>query len=353
MVPTGLVACLKCGSHTGTPGAGGSAMRKAKLVPLGQVTTTGSERVSIGGGWDRSIGGTKGVPLQKTIIITGAPGSGKSTILQHRMDDYLRVRPDRFGYYLSAEQSPSDVRKTFEAVLQGIPDRIRDRLFVPDAMDGGMQLDPEMLREHPPIFVVVDSVSEACGKDLDAVVAMTRYFKTKIAVPYNCIVALVFHMNKGEDVAGKLAAIHFADTLAAMEGWNRGDPAHLNHPDNRCLSTYKNRGDPSHVQSWFHMTGKDEMGQPDGSYRGLEEIPEKVSQPTKRNPGLPRSVLELAEMEEDFRADMAERREEIVEARKHVLSLAAKPEKAETPAKAKRPAPVATKRKPRRDDAGA
>ncbi len=321
MVPTGLVACLKCGSHTGTPGAGGSAMRKAKLVPLGEIPPGGDERIKIGGNFDRALSGGRGIPLKKIFVMTGLPGSGKSTVLQQCAPAYLAAAPDRYAYYISFEQDPGEIRTTFQTVLGSVP----DRLLVPSGMDGGGQIDTEDLRRFPPILIVVDSVSRAVGKDLDAGVAMVQYYK-KLATTHKCIVFCIFHANKQEDVAGKMAAIHDVDALAYMSTWLRGDPVQFQNPDFRCLSTTKNRGDPADVQVWYRMTGKDRDGRPDASlYHGLEEVPEKAEQ-TKLTRGLPGSVLELQVLKDEFKAEMADWRDRIAQAEKHVLELAAKPE---------------------------
>ncbi len=333
-------ACHVCGAAVIAQSSG--AMRPAKLVPIGEVKAGGVVRVKIGGNFDRALSGGRGIPLKKVFVMTGMPGSGKSTVLQQCTPAYLAAMPGRYVYYVSFEQDPSEVRATFETVLGSLP----DRLMVPDAMDGGGQIDPEDLRRFPPILIIVDSVSRAVGKDLNAGVEMVQYYK-KLATAHNCIVFCIFHANKQEDVAGKMAAIHDVDALACMSVWVRGDPVQFQNPDFRCLVAVKNRGDASDVVVWYRMTGKDRDGRPDASlYHGLEEVPEKAEQ-ASRSRGLPGSVLELQALKDEFKEVQADWRERLAQAEKHVLSLAAKPEKPEPRKAAKR------RTRPRSDDAGA
>lgn len=338
--------CRVCGGAL-RPHMGG-AMRPAKLVPIGEVKAGGAERIKIGGHFDRALSGGRGIPLKKVFVMTGMPGSGKSTVLQQATPAYLAAMPARYVYYISFEQDPGEVRATFETILGYAP----DRLMVPNAMDGGGEIDLEDIRRFPPILIVVDSVSRAVGKDLDAGVAMVQYYK-KLATTYNCIVFCIFHANKQEDVAGKMAAIHDVDALAYMSTWMRGDPLQFQNPDFRCMSTTKNRGDPADVHVWYRMTGKDRDGRPDASlYHGLEEVPEKAEQ-TSGARGLPGSVLELQVLKDEFRADMADWRERIAQAEKHVLELAAKPTKGAVAPQKTAPGKAAKRRpRPRTDDAG-
>jgi predicted ATP-dependent serine protease len=180
------------------------------------------------------------------------------------------------SYFLSAEQSPGEIRLTADRLQIGNLDRFR----VLSALGGGADVDPELLKQDPPACFVVDSISALCGKDKLAAVAIAKTFK-KLSSVHKAPSFLIAHMTKEHDYAGLMALQHEVDTLVSVsvatereasklfkEGYELNDEQLGNI---RVLIAWKNR---------YGATGKDHFLVMTPT--GLAALPPPVPKPERK-----------------------------------------------------------------------
>jgi predicted ATP-dependent serine protease len=151
----------------------------------------------------------------------------------------------RFAYYLSAEQSPGEIRLTADRLQIPNLDRF---VVLQSSSGGGAEVDSELLQAMPPALFVVDSLSALHGKDTHGQVLTCKRYK-QLAVATKAPAILILHMTKTGDIQGKAELHHETDAIMCM------DPA-PHHMGNgvRELISYKNRFGPSHQPKYLVMT---------------------------------------------------------------------------------------------------
>jgi hypothetical protein len=257
--------------------------------------------------------------------------AGKSMVPTHNTTMLLQVASlfaqlsGKRAYFLSAEQSPGEIRMTAERLQISNLNQFR----VMSEFGAGADIDKALLREDPPSTLVVDSVSALCGKDAHAAVVVSRNIK-KLAVEFKCPAFLICHMNKQSDFAGLYTLQHDVDTLVTVSGMDnervvqgllrKGYPEDLLE-GLRVLTAWKNRYGPTGKDYHLTMTS-----------HGLAPMPE-VEEKKKKPRGERRS--EPIEQHSDQYSVQLEHQ-----------SKAYKPEAAAEVSKHKRPPKQASPKKP-------
>jgi len=194
-------------------GFGRSRPRPADLITLAEVPTEAMDRIETGlPELDRVLGG--GILPGSTILLGGAPGIGKSTILLQALGHLAEQGiPSR---YVSCEESLSQLR------------RRADRL--------GMERSPLQVaaeNELEPILglcgadgnrvLVVDSIQRVTSGDVESApgslkqVTMCATTLTEACKATGCALFLVGHVTKQGFIAGPRALEHLVDTVLYFE----------------------------------------------------------------------------------------------------------------------------------------
>lgn len=254
-VTVDLVICPNCGNADPNrdENAVGGNITENKTTTLDQIDAVDVERIWTGVEWDNAWSGF--VPSTLSIV-SAPPGVGKTTILL-QIASRLAALSNKRVYYLSAEQSPGEIRLTVNRL------GLDAKLFrVLTAMGGGVEIDPVLLKKDPPACFVVDSVTGLCGRDLHAALVVIKSFK-KMAVKHNVPAFIICHVNKGMDIAGAMGLQHECDITMTFDridkktekdlieaGYDEKDLA----GDVRYLCAWKNRFGPENVNVPLLMT---------------------------------------------------------------------------------------------------
>jgi DNA repair protein RadA/Sms len=215
---------------------------RGELLPLDQVTGSDKERVPTGiSELDRVLGG--GVVSGSMILLGGAPGIGKSTLL-------LQMAKAVIGslspiLYISGEESPHQIRLRAERLGAVSPQIL---LFNETSLEAVEQ----QIDATNPGLAIVDSVQTLFRSDLssapgsvtqvrECAAALMRLAKAK-GVP----TVLVGHVTKDGTLAGPRVLEHLVDTVLSFEGDSDSQV--------RLLRCSKNRFGASHELGLFEMT---------------------------------------------------------------------------------------------------
>ena len=207
-LPPGKFFCVRCGEFTIHEVNAIGSVTKAKVTTLDLVEAVSIERHVTGGPWDGAWGG--GIVPTSVTLLGGNPGCGKSTMLL-QLASSIAALTGKKAYYLSAEQAPGEIRLSANRI--GIPNI--ERFLVLSSMGGGVDIDDELLKEHPPALFIVDSISALCGKDTFAAWQIAKKYKL-LSVRCAAPAFLVSHVNKTEGYAGLMALQHEVDTCIAL-----------------------------------------------------------------------------------------------------------------------------------------
>jgi hypothetical protein len=206
--------CRYCGGWTAVDREVGilGAVSKKNTVMLDQVDAVSIARIVTGGVWDDAWGG--GIVPTSTTLTGGNAGSGKTTMLLQVASLVASIQ-NKTSYYFSAEQAPGELKMTTDRLGLSHAHRIR----VIREFGVGAEIDDALLKEDPPGFFVLDSISALCGQDKQAALEVTKRYK-KVAVKYNAPAILICQMTKVNDYAGLNALQHEVDTLMTIERLN-------------------------------------------------------------------------------------------------------------------------------------
>ncbi len=237
----------------------------AEPIAFGSIESQDDARVSSGlEEFDRVLGG--GIVAGSLVLIGGAPGIGKSTIVL-QMAEKLGL-PGAKVLYVSGEESERQIKMRGERL--GIN---ADNLFLlPETNLQAILAETEKLR---PDFVIVDSIQTVFSDKIESapgsvsqvreVAAQFMMFAKQTATP----VFLTGHVTKEGSIAGPKTLEHIVDTVLYFEG-----DRHHNH---RIIRATKNRFGAANEIGVFEMTnaGLIPVGNPSELF--LQERPEGAS----------------------------------------------------------------------------
>lgn len=217
-----------------------------ELVSIDDMEIEPIERVSSGLAWfDRVVGG--GWPVAHVVIVAGAKGLGKSTML-------LQALQECGADFVAAEESLQDVGRRIIRVTNVRPSRIH---YV--RATSWQEYVTVARRSKKPV-TVLDSFQGAVGGNLGAQLAAIREAYDLARELRQCMV-LTSQMSAAGRVRGSEEIQQLCDVIARVDGDGKGSIV---------LSMEKNRADaPTHERANLRHTGQ-----------GLrEELPEGVPTP--------------------------------------------------------------------------
>ena len=222
----------------------------AHAIPLADVTTTASGRVSSGiGELDRVLGG--GIVPGSVTLLGGDPGIGKSTLL---MQTAAELTKQGIVLYVTGEESASQLKLRAERLGVG-----GDMLILAENDLSAIESEVDRVK---PAYIMIDSIqtmfsAECSGANgsisqiREATSLITRMAKRTGAATF-----IVGHVTKDGAIAGPRILEHMVDTVLYFEG-DRQDSF-------RLLRSVKNRFGSTDEIGVFEMrsTGMAEISDP-------------------------------------------------------------------------------------------
>ncbi|MCL2390500.1 MAG: AAA family ATPase, partial [Endomicrobia bacterium] len=181
--------------------------------------------------FDNMIGG--GVVPGSLILLGGAPGIGKSTLMLHVSDALSSAGT---VLYVSGEESLSQVKSRAERLKVK-----KENIFL--ASETNLQNIIDAVNKIEPKFLVIDSIQTTYHPELTGApgtvgqVRETAAELLRIAKSKNITVFLLGHVTKEGDLAGPRVLEHIVDTVLYFEN----EKQHVY----RILRAYKNRFGPT------------------------------------------------------------------------------------------------------------
>jgi len=201
-------------------------VKEAKLIPLSKISSLSRQRKKTQiFEFDRVLGG--GLVLGETILLSGEPGVGKSTLL-------LKCLTNLRTIYLSGEESAEQVKERAERINISL-----DNYFFSDTtqIEGALAA----LEKNKDKFdvLVVDSIQTVYSKEIPAAVGSISQIKEvlnrliKFTKKNNLILIVVGHITKEGEIAGPKTLEHLVDCVLYLEGER--------YSNFRLLRAHKNR----------------------------------------------------------------------------------------------------------------
>jgi DNA repair protein RadA/Sms len=207
-----------------------------------------------------------GITAGSLILLGGAPGIGKSTLMLHISDKLSAYGP---VLYISGEESPTQVKSRAKRLNIN-----NENIFL--ASETNLQNILNSIDKINPKFLIIDSIQTTYHPLISAApgsVAQIRESAAeilRIAKSKNIAVFLLGHITKEGDLAGPRVLEHMVDTVLYFEN----EKQHIY----RILRVYKNRFGPTSEIGIFEMNAE-----------GLKEVPNPSSvflgERTHREPG--------------------------------------------------------------------
>ena len=211
-MPAEKMRCNHCGAYTTTGGAGG-IVTEGGIVDAFDVKAESTPKIITGEWWDEAWGGNNpGFMSTECVLVTGAPGMGKSTMLILIGFAFWKVT-GKSTYYISTEQTKEEWKTYLDRMNLPIE---RGTFKVLNAMGSGCQVDEEIFKKDPPGLLILDSVTAACGKDRAAQVVVCDNYKKNYSAKYKCPSLIISHINKEGDVAGEMQMQHNVDGICSL-----------------------------------------------------------------------------------------------------------------------------------------
>lgn len=238
-------------SKRSSPGKGGSALGVAvnKPRPMREVETTDELRFATGmGELDRVLGG--GAVKGSLVLVGGAPGIGKSTLMLQICDNLCRFAK---VLYVSGEESERQIKLRAERLkVQGEGLYLLAETNLENLVDAVHQLEPDVL--------IVDSVQTLYHGDVTSAPGSISQVKEctltlmQLAKGEGITVFVIGHVNKEGSIAGPKVLEHMVDCVLYFEGER--------HMAYRILRAAKNRFGATNEIGVFEM-----------EEAGLNEVP--------------------------------------------------------------------------------
>jgi len=204
---------------------------------------------------DKVLGG--GMVAGSTIVISGPPGTGKSTLLVTIADRV--AKGGKKVLYTSGEQTADDVGLIAQRVGALNPD------VEVLGNTGDCYKMAEVIEEIKPELLIVDSIQTAFLEDVEAAegssaqVTASINFLTALGKREKLCLIIVSHVNKDGDIAGPKTLEHLVDTLTEFDPYEAVDEdgdVDESTKNWRMLTSGKNRNGPSGISEMFEMTDK-------------------------------------------------------------------------------------------------
>lgn len=263
--------CPECGSWNSliqefekAPSAGTPSRPVSEVLPVDAISLAPEMRLSTDiSEFDRTLGG--GVVPGSLVLVGGAPGIGKSTLILQVLDSFSR-RGLR-SLYVSAEESPQQIKLRAQRLSVRA-----DALYVVaetcmDSILAQMEsFSPDIVAVDSIQTVYTDAVSSAPGSisQVRESASLLMGFAKRSGVA----AFLIGHVTKEGAIAGPKILEHLVDTVLYFEG----DRHHLF----RVLRSVKNRYGSTDEIGVFEMkdNGLTEVGNPSRLF--LQERPSNV-----------------------------------------------------------------------------
>ena len=222
----------------------------AHAIPLADVTTTASGRVSSGiGELDRVLGG--GIVPGSVTLLGGDPGIGKSTLL---MQTAAELTKQGTVLYVTGEESASQLKLRAERLGVG-----GDMLILAENDLSAIESEVDRIK---PAYVMIDSIQTMYSADCSGANGSTSQIReatsliTRMAKRTGAATFIVGHVTKDGAIAGPRILEHMVDTVLYFEG-DRQDSF-------RLLRSVKNRFGSTDEIGVFEMrsTGMAEISDP-------------------------------------------------------------------------------------------
>lgn len=222
----------------------------AHAIPLADVTTTASGRVSSGiGELDRVLGG--GIVPGSVTLLGGDPGIGKSTLL---MQTAAELTKQGTVLYVTGEESASQLKLRAERLGVG-----EDMLILAENDLSAIESEVDRVK---PAYVMIDSIQTMYSADCSGTNGSISQIReatsliTRMAKRTGAATFIVGHVTKDGAIAGPRILEHMVDTVLYFEG-DRQDSF-------RLLRSVKNRFGSTDEIGVFEMrsTGMAEISDP-------------------------------------------------------------------------------------------
>ena len=222
----------------------------AHAIPLADVTTTASGRVSSGiGELDRVLGG--GIVPGSVTLLGGDPGIGKSTLL---MPTAAELTKQGTVLYVTGEESASQLKLRAERLGVG-----GDMLILAENDLSAIESEVDRVK---PAYVMIDSIQTMYSADCSGTNGSISQIReatsliTRMAKRTGAATFIVGHVTKDGAIAGPRILEHMVDTVLYFEG-DRQDSF-------RLLRSVKNRFGSTDEIGVFEMrsTGMAEISDP-------------------------------------------------------------------------------------------
>ena len=201
---------------------------------LSEINVESSERLQTGP-WDVCFGG--GLMLESIVLVGGAPGAGKSTLMLQIAEEAGCV------LYLAAEEAPEQIKERADRLgVKGKGIHIWPTLggeTVIEAILEGLET-----YEIEPDLIIADSLPGMAG-DNHALQSEICISLKNYAIESKCPALIIDHITKELEFAGRIALQHLVDATVSF------------YPDEktgkRVLKPVKNRHGAVGVSSVFGM----------------------------------------------------------------------------------------------------
>ena len=239
----------------------GLQLRNNRPVSFADIETQADVREITGiDEFDRVLGG--GIVPGSLVLIGGAPGIGKSTLLMAVADKLSQVYGNVL--YVSGEESERQIKLRGERL--GLNP---DSLFL--LSETNLERIFDEINRLNPQAVIVDSVQTVFSEKIESAAGSVSQVREAagqfllLAKNLTIPVFLIGHITKEGSIAGPKALEHIVDTVLYFEG-----ERYHNH---RILRAAKNRFGAANELGIFEMTGQGLVGVPNPSELFLSERP--------------------------------------------------------------------------------